>query len=242
MIVCPPEYRVAPDTGVSARMATLSGVEAEGQLEPVSPDEAALVARSSEGELSAFNALVQIYQGQVYNLCLRMLASAEAAEDAAQEAFLSAYRNIRRYRGPIFRAWLLRIAVNACTDELRRRRRRPQVSLDSASPEGSAAFELPDSSDLPEEQALRSETLRNVQVALMRLPADQRAAVILCDVQGLSYEEISASLGVSLGTVKSRISRGRSKLRRLLTRQGELLAAQHRHTIEAGITEDADGV
>lgn len=211
-------------------------------MEPVSADEVALVARSREGELSAFNALVEIYQGQVYNLCLRMLASAEAAEDAAQETFLSAYRNIARYRGPVFRAWLLRIAVNACTDELRRRRRRPQVSLDAASPEGSAALELPDSSGLPEEQALRSETLRNIQGALMRLPADQRVAVVLCDVQGLSYEEISASLGVSLGTVKSRISRGRSRLRRLLTQQGELLAAPHRHTIEAGITEDTDGI
>jgi len=222
-------------------MATPSGSEAEGQLEPVSPDEAALVARSGEGELSAFNTLVEIYQGQVYNLCLRMLASAEAAEDAAQETFLSAYRNIGRYRGPVFRAWLLRIAVNECTDELRRRRRRPQVSLDAASPEGSAAFELPDSSDLPEERALQGETLRNAQAALMRLPIDQRAAVILCDVQGLSYEEVSASLGISLGTVKSRISRGRNRLRRLLTRQGELLAAPHRHTIEAGIAEDADG-
>lgn len=210
-------------------------------MDAVSPDEAALVARSREGELSAFNALVEIYQAQVYNLCLRMLASAEAAEDAAQETFLSAYRNIGRYRGPVFRAWLLRIAVNACTDELRRRRRRPQISLDAVSPEGSAALELPDTSDLPEERALRSETLRNLQAALMRLPIDQRAAVVLCDVQGLSYEEISASLGVSLGTVKSRISRGRNRLRRLLTPRGELLAAPHRHTIETGIAEDADG-
>ncbi|MDI6857286.1 MAG: sigma-70 family RNA polymerase sigma factor [Dehalococcoidia bacterium] len=209
---------------------------------PVSADEAALVARSREGDLSAFNALVEMYQGQVYNLCLRMLASAEAAEDAAQDTFLSAYRSIGRYRGPVFRAWLLRIAVNACTDELRRRRRRPQVSLDAATPEGSAALELPDSSDLPEERALRSETLRDLQAALMRLPIDQRAAIVLCDVQGFSYEEISASLGVSLGTVKSRISRGRSRLRRLLTQQGELLTALHRHSIEAGIAEETDGV
>jgi RNA polymerase sigma factor (sigma-70 family) len=86
-----------------------------------------LVARSRRGDLAAFNALVEAYQGRVYNLCLRMLASPEAAEDAAQDAFLSAYRNLQHFRGASFRAWLLRIATNACTDELRRRRRRPQV-------------------------------------------------------------------------------------------------------------------
>jgi RNA polymerase sigma-70 factor (ECF subfamily) len=211
-------------------------------LNGLSLDETSLVARSKQGELAAFNALAEMYQGQVYNLCLRMLASAEAAEDAAQETFLSAYKNIERYRGPVFRAWLLRIAVNACTDELRRRRRRPQVSLDSPPPEGASPFEFPDNSDLPEDWALRRETLRSIQAALMQLPSDQRAAVVLCDVQGLSYEQISTSLVISIGTVKSRISRGRSRLRRLLTAQGELLPASRRHTIEAGIAEDADRV
>ncbi len=181
-----------------------------------------LVALSQEGDLASFNALVERYQDRVYNLCWRMLGLREAAEDAAQETFLAAYRSIRRFRGPSFRAWLLRIAANASTDELRRRRRRPQVSLDTPSADGEAAFDPPDPSAGPEEWALRREQARHMQAALLTLPGDQRLAVVLCDVQGLSYEEISEAMGSSLGTVKSRISRGRARLRSYLLEQGEL--------------------
>ncbi len=189
-----------------------------------------LVARSRRGDLAAFNALVEAYQGRVYNLCLRMLASPEAAEDAAQDAFLSAYRNLQHFRGASFRAWLLRIATNACTDELRRRRRRPQVSLDAGPAAIDGPLEPPDTSDSPEEWALRRETNRHIQDGLMKLPLDQRVAVVLCDVQGLSYEEISEALGISLGTVKSRISRGRARLRHILLEREELLPRRFRHT------------
>jgi RNA polymerase sigma factor (sigma-70 family) len=192
--------------------------------------EAALVARSKEGDLAAFNALVEVHQGRVYNLCLRMLASPEAAEDAAQDAFLSAYRNIERFRGASFRAWLLRIAANACTDELRRRRRRPQVSLDAEPATADGPLEPPDTSDSPEEWALRREMNRHIQDGLMKLPLDQRVVVVLCDVQGLSYEEIAETLAVSIGTVKSRISRGRARLRHLLLEREELLPRRFRHT------------
>ena len=191
--------------------------------------EALLVARSREGDLTAFNALVAAHQDGVYNLCLRMLASPQAAEDATQEVFLAAYRNIQRFRGGVFRAWLLRIAANACTDELRRRRRRPQISLDADDSAGSA-FDLPDTSSSPEEWALRREMVSHIQAALMRLPTDQRAAVVLRDVQGLSYEETAEILDVSLGTVKSRLSRGRARLRGFLLEERELLPSRFRHT------------
>jgi RNA polymerase sigma factor, sigma-70 family len=158
-----------------------------------------------------------------------MLASPQAAEDATQEVFLAAYRNIQRFRGGVFRAWLLRIAANACTDELRRRRRRPQISLDADDSAGSA-FDLPDTSSSPEDWALRREMVSYIQAALMRLPTDQRVAVVLRDVQGLSYEETAEILDVSLGTVKSRLSRGRARLRGFLLEERELLPSRFRHT------------
>jgi len=211
------------------------------RLQDRTADEALLVARSKEGDLAAFNVLVETHQSRVYNLCLRMLASPEAAEDAAQETFLAAYRSIDRFWGTAFRAWLLRIAVNACTDELRRRRRRPQVSLEAGSAAADGPLEPPDSSPSPEEWALRQEVSRHIQDGLMKLPYDQRAAVVLCDVQGLSYEEIAQTLAVSVGTVKSRISRGRARLRRLLLERAELLPARFRHKIDDRNIEDGAG-
>ncbi len=194
-------------------------------------DDSALATRARTGDLAAFNALVETHQDAVYGLCLRMLASSShAAEDVTQDVFLAAYRRIDSYRGGVFRAWLLRIATNACTDELRRRRRRPQVSLDDVTGDGSP-LDLPDESESPEESALRGELSRYIQAGLMALPPGQRAAVVLCDVQGLSYEEVSEALHVSLGTVKSRLSRGRARLRDLLLRQRELLPHPFRHTV-----------
>ena len=185
--------------------------------------------RCRAGDLAAFNALVEAHQDAVYGLCLRMLGSTHSAEDVTQETFLSAYRNIERCRGDAFRAWLLRIALNACTDELRRSRRRRQVSLDDPST-GASPLDLPDPAELPEEAALGSELGRHLQSALMALPPDQRAAVVLRDVQGFSYDEIAQTLRLSPGTVKSRLSRGRARLRDLLLQQRELLPQQFRLT------------
>ena len=195
-------------------------------------DEEELLERCRRGDLEAFNTVVASYQGQVYNLCLRMLGSPPAAEDAAQDAFLSAYRKVGSMRGPSARSWLLRIAANTCIDELRRRKRRPQVSLDLPVPseEGGRPIDLPDPAAGPERLAVRHELWRALQEELLQLPEDQRLAVILCDVQGLSYEEIAATMGGSLGTVKSRISRGRARLREALRRKPELFGDVIRHT------------
>jgi RNA polymerase sigma-70 factor (ECF subfamily) len=181
-----------------------------------SPDEPALVRRAQSGDLQAFNQLVDLHQRLVFNLCLRMLGASASAEDAAQDAFIAAWRNISAFRGSSFRAWLMRIASNACTDELRRRGRRPALSLDAPSPAGEEPLDVPDRSAGPEEAALRDEQRRRIQAALLQLPGDQRLAVVLCDVQGFAYEEIAEAMRTSVGTVKSRIARGREKLRRLL--------------------------
>lgn len=196
-------------------------------------DEANLIRRSQQGELDAFNRIVGCYQDQVYNLCLRMLGSSQSAEDAAQEAFISAYRNVKRVRGGTFRAWLLRIASNACIDELRRRQRRPQQSIDAPTggDEASPAMQIADTTEGPEQAALRGELRRALQTELLTLPDDQRLALVLCDVEGLSYDEIAATMECSVGTVKSRISRARLKLRGQLQARPELFGELVRHKV-----------
>jgi RNA polymerase sigma-70 factor (ECF subfamily) len=187
------------------------------ETSPAPPDdEAAHIRNALAGDLDAFNHLVERYQRSVLNLCLRMVGTPAAAEDACQEAFISAYRNIRSFRGGSFRPWLMRIAANACTDELRRRARRPALSLDAPPPGGEEPLDVADVTPGPEAQTLSSEQAAHVQAALMRLPPDQRLAVVLCDMQGYAYEEIATATRVSLGTVKSRIARAREKLRVLL--------------------------
>ncbi|HXH23330.1 MAG TPA: sigma-70 family RNA polymerase sigma factor [Dehalococcoidia bacterium] len=189
------------------------------------PDDS-LLDRARRGDLAAFNALVEEHQAIVYNVCLRMLGSPAAAEDAAQEAFISAWRNLGSLRGDQFRAWLLRIAANACRDELRRRSRRPAASLQAAFEEGMA--EPADPEPAPETSLLSAELRGQVQEALLLLPEDQRLAVVLCDLQGLEYDEIARVTGTNIGTVKSRLSRGRARLRALLLAKPELLPEHFR--------------
>ncbi len=188
-----------------------------------------LLRRCREGDPAAFNVLVEAYQDTVFSVCLRMLGSAHSAEDVTQETFLGAFRNVEHCRSDAFRPWLLRIAVNACTDELRRRSRHPQLSLDDASDDDSP-LDLPDPSESPEEAAERGELARHIQWGLLSLPLDQRAVVVLRDVQGFSYEEIAETLRLSPGTVKSRLSRGRARLRERLLQKRELLPSQFRLT------------
>jgi len=182
--------------------------------------------RAQRGDLRAFNELVVEYESLVYNVCYRILGQQQAAEDAAQDAFVSAWRNIGSFRGETFRPWLLRIAANLCRDELRRRGRRPSSSLDSALEAG--VPEPPDRALPPEEVTLNAELRTQLQSALDQLPEEQRTAVVLCDVEGLDYTEIAVVMNTSLGTVKSRIARGRLKLRELLKREPELLATRFR--------------
>ncbi|MCX6000000.1 MAG: RNA polymerase sigma factor, partial [Chloroflexi bacterium] len=167
-----------------------------------SVDDGELVRKSKDGDLDSFNQLVESYQKLVYNIGLRMLGDSQAAEDACQDAFLSAWRNLAGFRGGNFKAWLLRIASNVCRDQLRKRKRHPTTSLDGLpfEPEG------PPSSESPEDRVLRLELRDEIQKGLSMLPHEQRLAVILCDVQGLSYEEASQVMGCSLGTVRSRLS------------------------------------
>ncbi len=193
-------------------------------------DEASLLHRSRQGDLDAFNRLVEHYQRPLYNLCLRLLASPQAAEDATQDAFLAAFRALSRFRGGSFRAWLFRIAANACYDQLRRRRAHPTLSLDAGPDQ--PPLDLPHPGEPLDERAQRLELARCLQEALAALPPDQRLVVLLRDVHGSPYEEIAQAAGLSLGTVKSRLSRARGRLRQLLLARRELLPARFRPSSE----------
>jgi RNA polymerase sigma-70 factor (ECF subfamily) len=190
-------------------------------------DEQDLISRSKSGDVEAFNLLVEQYQRMVYNLALRMLGNAEAAEDASQDTFLSAYKAIGKFRGGSFKSWVLRIAANSCHDKLRVARRYRVVSLDTLLLEPD---ELPqaNNNESPEDYALRRELGRFLNEGLKHLPEDQRLVVILSDVQGLSYEEVAQATGSSLGTVKSRLNRGRTRLRDFLLQREELLPSKFR--------------
>lgn len=194
-------------------------------------DEAALIASAQKGDINAFNHLVLVYQEVIYNQAYRMLGALPAAEDATQEAFISAYRHITTYRGGSFKAWLLRIVTNTCYDELRRQKRRPTTPLEPVD-EDDQEIESPqwlaDTSGSPEELAERADLSRAIQNCLDELPAEFRSAVVLVDVQGLDYDEAALALGKPLGTVKSRLARARQRLRECLQGVWELLPADLR--------------
>jgi RNA polymerase sigma factor (sigma-70 family) len=191
-------------------------------------DEQALIASARKGDVRAFNQLVMLHQTMVYNLAYRILSDPDAAADATQDAFLSAFKAIGRFRGGSFKAWLLRIVTNACYDQLRRKQRRPASSLDDLPVEADHTTYLRDPARLPDEVVERHELNRVIQAGISTLPTDQRVVVVMSDVQGLSYNEIADATGLSLVTVKSRLSRGRAKLRDYLQEQGELLPSRYR--------------
>ncbi len=181
----------------------------------------ALVETALGGELDAFNRLVELHQDYLFGVAVRVVGDREAAADAVQEAFLSAYRNLSRFRGDSFRSWLTRIALNAATDVLRSRKRRPADPYPEWEDD---SWQPPtDESEGPEHTAIARSRSRVLAAALAQITEDQRAAIVLYDVEGYDYHEIAQMTGVSLGTVKSRIHRGRLALRDLLAGQMEHL-------------------
>lgn len=168
-----------------------------------------------QGDLEAFNQLVNAYQDVVFNQAYRLLGDRQDAEDVTQKAFLAAYHKFYQFRGDSFRAWILRIATNLSMDELRRRKSHPSLPLEPVGEDGEE-FDSPswlvDPSISPEELAERSELRATLQHCLDRLPDEYRSAVVLVDVQGIDYAEAAAILNVPTGTLKSRLARGRAKL------------------------------
>jgi RNA polymerase sigma-70 factor (ECF subfamily) len=178
--------------------------------DPAGPTDEELVAAYLRGRTEAFGTLVERHERRVYNLALRMVGREEDARDAVQDAFLTAMRKLSTFRGEArFTTWMHRVTVNACYDLLRKRRRAPLLvtSREDAPPEREpVAPDLSDSVDLS----------LDVRRALLEVPPDYRAAMILHDVQDLPYEEVAAILGIPIGTVRSRIHRGRVALARAM--------------------------
>lgn len=182
-------------------------------------DERDLINLAVQGDMEAFNQIVLAYQERVFNLAYRIMGQSQVAEDVTQEAFLNAFLKLHTYRGGSFISWLLRIASNLCYDHIRRDKSRPTVPLDPLNADGEemeAASWMEDDSPSPAAVAEKNEFWDEIQHLLNRLSPGYRNAVILVDIQEMDYTEAAAAMGVSLGTMKSRLVRGRLKLREML--------------------------
>ncbi len=205
---------------------------------PARDDEEQLIARSQHGEVNAFNQLVLHYQQTLYNTVFRLLGDSDTAADVTQDAFIAAYRAIQSYRGgSSFRAWLLRIGTNLACDHWRRVRRQRSESLESLTEEEEphaihllGALTAGEVEGNPEAYVLTRELQELIQQGLQLLTLDQRTALILCDIEGLSYEEVAQATQTTMGTVRSRISRARGRLRTYLYEHKELLPRDYRLT------------
>ena len=188
----------------------------------VRPDDAPFIEKLKAGDAAAFDTLVERYSGDIYALLFRLTANSEDARDLTQDTFLRALRSIRGFRGDAeLKTWLFRIAINESRNRFRwwkRRRRDATISLDATIGNSEMTYSdmLAERGVSPEEAALMREREYALKAALLDIPEIYREAIVLCDIEGMSYEETATALGIGLGTVKSRISRGREELRRRL--------------------------
>ena len=191
------------------------------------PELSDLLKKAQDGDSDAFSALVSHYERFVFNVATRVLSAAsqspDMADDIAQDAFIKIWRNLKKFRGECsFSTWIFRITVNTAKDAIRSASRRPTVSLsyseDEEEEDGIAEWDVPVTSgdEIPEEAAEKKELILAVRRAIESLPEDQRQIVVMRDLHGLSYQEIGEALGLELGTVKSRLSRGRTNLKIIL--------------------------
>jgi RNA polymerase sigma-70 factor (ECF subfamily) len=183
-----------------------------------SMDELELISAAKNGDLQAFNRLVVEYQDMVFRQARYWVNDEETAADITQDTFIKAYQSLKGFKGGSFRAWLLRTATHAAIDELRRRQRRPTLSIDYEDDDGmDQEFSgwMADPEPLPEEIVERNQLQQAVQFILEQVKPVYRAAVVLVDLQGLDYEEASEVLGIPVGTLKSRLARGRMMMRAL---------------------------
>jgi len=172
-------------------------------------EESVFIEHAKKGDLNSFNQLVLKYQEQVFNLACRMMNDETTAQDISQDTFISAYKNIRSFRGGSFRAWLLRIATNNCYDEMRRKKRT-------------------DDGEFPEEFIESRELGSAIQRCIDQLQDNFKAVIILVDVHGFGYEEASRIASTPIGTVRSRLARARQRVQDCLQQFWELLPEKYR--------------
>ncbi len=183
-------------------------------------DDDRLVNLALNGDSRAFEILMEKHEAKMYAVALRMCKNREDAQDCLQDAMLRIYKALPSFKGQSsFSTWAYRITMNTCLDDLRRKKVRQAQSLDQMLEIGWSPV---DENNSTERHIENSELKRNLSKAIQTLPEEMRAAVVLRDVQGFSYEEIASILSTNVGTVKSRISRGREKLREILSGNQEL--------------------
>ena len=191
-------------------------------------EEQALVQRARQGDEEAFAALVEVNQRRLYNLTLRMTGNPDDAADLCQEAFLNAWKGLGRFQGESsFSTCLYRLTNNACIDNLRREKRRVNLSMTLSLDDDQAVrqAELPDERFSPHRQAEQRELRETLRAGLAALPEEHRQVLVLRELEGFSYGEIAQLTGVEEGTVKSRLARARLALRNYLTKQGNFFDA-----------------
>ena len=183
-----------------------------------------ILKKAVNGDISAFEALILQHEKFIYNVAWRIMGNAEDAKDISQEAIIKIYRYLSSCTSAAhLRAWIARIVHNTCMDELRRRKGKTSLSYDAMLDvgDGEAEWQIPDKADGPETIALRKELGGQIEQALQQLSPEHRALIVLRDINSLSYEEIAEITTLPLGTVKSRISRGRNNLKRILIKSLE---------------------
>jgi RNA polymerase sigma-70 factor, ECF subfamily len=236
MILSLPSWLIAASSWLAHRLAFAVSARDEWGARSTRPtpprrpefDEPTLITAAQRGDLPAFNQLILHYQGLAYNVAYRIVGDPDTAADATQDGFVKAFSRISQYRGGSFKAWLLRIITNTCYDTLRARKRRPTTPLETEDEDPEHDSILLDNAERPDDYVMRQELAGTIQSAISQLPPDQRTVLILCDVEGLDYQEIAEATGAALGTVKSRLSRARARVRDILLSQKELLPSQYR--------------
>ena len=196
-----------------------------------STPETTLISAAQRGDLEAFNQLVLRYQNLLFGIALRLLNDEDVASDAVQEALISAFRRFHTFRGDSLRSWLARVVVNACYDEMRKKRRQHSVPLEQFNSEGEeieTSYWLIDPESDPETQFESLELENAIQKSLDKLQPIYRLMLVLVDIEGLSYEEAALAARVPVGTVKSRLARARSQMQKTLQVAGDLLPASYR--------------
>lgn len=191
-------------------------------------DEQAIITRAMKGETEAFTALISQYQNMAFSVAYRMLRDEDAAADVVQDSLIKAYRALHGFQGGNFRSWLMRIVANTCYDVLRAQQRHATDSLDDLLTEQDHTPYLVDHAEGPESHAERMDLNKFIEAGIQALPPDQRLVLVLCDVHGYAYDEIAEIANLPMGTVKSRISRARLRLRDYLLNKPELLPSAFR--------------
>lgn len=189
-----------------------------------------LIGKAKQGDVEAFEKLIEGCQKKVFNIAFRMLGNFDDASELSQEVFLKAYKSIKNFKGDsLFNTWIYKVTTNACLDEIRKRKNKKVVSLDEDIEIGGNEMkrQIKDDSPGPELTAEDNELKRAVKDSINMLSEEYRTVIVLRDIQGFSYEEISGIIKCPEGTVKSRINRARQALKKILQQKKELINEEY---------------